>query len=139
MIARGTLAGWISRGGIAYSPQIVSVEGLLHLGADRCPGFDEWYVFSSPTDLGEISCGNVFEAHLEPRRVWVFVNYPAFRVDDLDPSLTDLFWQQLEWVQPESYVADGASCLTVVSSDKALFARAHRAVSKAPDEVQADS
>ena len=28
-------AGWISRGGIAYSPQIESVEGLLHLGTDR--------------------------------------------------------------------------------------------------------
>jgi len=131
-------AGWISRGGIAYSPQIESVEGVLQLGVGRCAGFDEWYVFNSPADLGEISFGNIFEANLEPGRVAVFVNFRGFRVDDLDPAwqpLTNLFWTQLAWIQPESYIADGYSCLTVVSSDKPLFATLRRALSKDPDEV----
>jgi hypothetical protein len=133
---RGT--GWISRGGIAYSPQIESVEGLLRLGADRCAGFDEWYVFNAPVDLGETLAGNIFEVPLGPGRVAVFVNYYVSPVDDLDPSyktLTDLFWKQLAWIRPESYIADGGTCLTVVSSDKALFATLRRALSTNPDEI----
>jgi hypothetical protein len=132
-------AGWISRGGIAYSPQIESVEGLLHLGVDRFPGFDEWYVFNAPVDLGEALAGNIFEAPLVgPGRVAVFVNYYVSPVDDLDPShkaLTNLFWKQLEWIRPESYIADGGTCLTVVSSDKALFATLRRALGMSPDEI----
>jgi hypothetical protein len=125
-------AGWITRGGIAYSPQIESVEGLAH------DGFDEWYVFNAPVDLGETVAGNIFEAPLGSGRVGVFVNFYGFRVDDLDPlwqSLTSLFWKQLEWIQPESYIADGDSCLTVVSSDKALFAKLRRALSINSDGI----
>ena len=125
-------AGWKSRGGIAYSPRIESVEGLPH------DGFDEWYVFNAPVDLGETLAGNIFEVPLGPGRVAVFVNYYVSPVDDLDPSykaLTDLFWKQLEWIRPESYIADGGSCLTVVSSDKALFATLRRALSINPGEI----
>jgi hypothetical protein len=125
-------AGWKSRSGIAYSPRIESVEGLPH------DGYDEWYVFNAVIDLGEMLDGDVFEAPLGPGRVAVFVNYYGFRVDDLDPlykHMTDLFWKQLEWIQPESYIADGGTCLTVVSSDKALFATLRRALSANPDEI----
>jgi hypothetical protein len=41
-------AGWESRRGIAYSPLIQSAGTLPERG-----GFDEWYVFGTPVDLGE--------------------------------------------------------------------------------------
>jgi hypothetical protein len=65
------------------------------------------------------------------------VNFYAFRLHDLDPSsqtLVDLFWKQLEWIQPESYIADGDGYLTVVSYDKALFGILRQALSKSAPE-----
>jgi hypothetical protein len=42
-------------------------------------------------------------------------------------SLATLFWQQMEWVRPECYVADD-DYLSFVSMNKALFASVHDAV-----------
>jgi hypothetical protein len=36
-------------------------------------------------------------------------------------DLADLFWNQLDWIQPESYIADNDQ-LTFVSRDASLFA-----------------
>jgi hypothetical protein len=47
-----------------------------------------------------------------------------------DPELKDLatlFWQQIEWIRPESYIADG-DYLNLVSMNKTLFARVRNAV-----------
>ncbi|MDQ1407186.1 MAG: hypothetical protein QOG55_2815 [Acidobacteriaceae bacterium] len=49
------IAGWESRGGIAYSPEIESVEKLPH------DLYDEWYLFEFPRELGNLFQGNVFE------------------------------------------------------------------------------
>jgi hypothetical protein len=109
-------AGWESRKGIAYSPKIESVVKL------RPDGFDEWYVFDSPTDLGQLFKGNVFEKPLRAGIVAAFVNFGGFSLSNpVVQGLLDLFWPQLESIGPESLIADGAF-LNFVSRDKALFA-----------------
>jgi hypothetical protein len=109
-------AGWESRNHIAYSPQIQSVEGIPQ------GGYDEWYVFDAPMDLGELSNGDPFDAPLQPGRVQVFINYGGFNLHEaVHQSLTELFWKQLEWISPESYLADGSDYLIFVSRNENLF------------------
>lgn len=65
-----TAAGWQSRGKIAYSPKIQNAEELPR------GGWDEWYVFDNPTDLGTSHLAeNIFEVPQEKGHVSVFVNY----------------------------------------------------------------
>jgi hypothetical protein len=121
----GFSGGWESRGNIAYSPRIESVKGLPY------DGYDEWYVFPAPVDLGEASHGNVFEAPLTPGRVEVFVNYGGFGLHIPEAGgLEHLFWKQLDWIQPESYIGDGSDCLTLVSKNTELFVRFREALKK---------
>ena len=109
-------AGWESRKGIAYSPLIRSDGALPERG-----GFDEWYVFGTPVDLGEKGRGNVFEAPLSAGQVEVFVNFgEGFDLHEPD-SLVALFWRQLEWIRPESYIADTHHLLTYVSTNRSIF------------------
>jgi hypothetical protein len=118
-------AGWESRGNIAYSPRIQSVETLPVRG-----GYDEWYLFGAPVDFGQVGIGNVFEAPLLPGQVEVFVNFgDGFGLHrPEEQSLAILFWRQLEWIRPESYIADGDHFLTFVSSDASLFAAVRHAL-----------
>jgi hypothetical protein len=123
-------AGWRCCGGIAYSPRIQSIDQLPKERGDE--GFDEWYIFRGPVDLGETSRGNIFEGPFTPGRVAVFVNYYGFRLDDpAMRALVDLFWKQLERIQPESYIADGSDCLTFITDDKELFRSVGDALPKA--------
>jgi hypothetical protein len=119
--------GWRSHGGIAYSPRVQSVEKLPH---GDCGGFDEWYVFQNLVDLGQVARGNLFQTPLTSGQLHIFVNFGAFGVHDLTSYLTDRFWAQLGWVNPESYVADG-DYLNFVSRDKHLFDAVHQALSTA--------
>jgi hypothetical protein len=109
--------GWESRDQIAYSARVESVEGLPRAG------YDEWYIFGSPADLGTSHVGeNVFEIPHGRGHVSVFVNYGGFALDRPETKdLASLFWQQIEWIQPESYIADGYY-LNFVSRNTALFA-----------------
>lgn len=57
-----------------------------------------------------------------------FVSMPAFVLHDPDPYLPgilDLFWNQLMRIQPETFIADGRNCLTLVSINEKLIAHAH--------------
>jgi hypothetical protein len=36
-------------------------------------------------------------------------------------AIADLFWAQIEWMRPDSYLGDGDRCLVFVSSDHELF------------------
>jgi hypothetical protein len=110
------LAGWQSRGGIAYSPKVESVEKLPH------DLYDEWYVLDNPRDLGNRYRGNVFETSMEAGQVAVFVNFgPGFSLKSSEAkNLTDLFWLQLELIQPVSFISDG-DLLNFVTSDDQLF------------------
>jgi hypothetical protein len=112
-------AGWRARNDIAYSPKIQSVDKLTH--GERA-GWNEWYVFGAPMDLGQMFSGNVFEYPLQPGTVAAFVNYSGFSFHTpIMKDLADLFWKQLEWICPESYIADG-DILNFASRDKRLFA-----------------
>jgi len=115
-------AGWESRGKIAYSPKIQNVEDI------RSEGWDEWYIFNNPTDLGTSHLGeNIFEAPKGQGHVSVFVNHNlAFHLSEMK-SLATLFWQQIARIQPESYVADN-EYLNFVSANKAFFARVRAAI-----------
>lgn len=55
-----------------------------------------------------------------------YVGYFGFRVsdsDDLIQCLVEMFWKQIEWIQPESYVADGSDYLNVVTRNSELLRR----------------
>lgn len=116
-------AGWRSRAKIAYSPKIENAEELPR------EGWDEWYIFNTPTDLGTSHFAeNIFEAPQEQGHLSVLVNYgfalhPPLRAN----HLADLFWPQMERIRPESYVANN-DYLTFVTVNEALFARVRDAV-----------
>jgi hypothetical protein len=118
-----TASGWQSRGRIAYSPKIKNAEDVPH------DGWDEWYIFDNPTNLGTSHLAdNIFEVPQEQGHVSVFVNYCfALHPPERGAGLADLFWPQIERIRPESYVADN-DYLTFVSMNKALFANVHNAV-----------
>ena len=118
--------GWESRNGIAYSPRIQSIEKLPH------EWYDEWYVFTSPSDLGKLWQGNVFEAPLQRGNVAAFVNFGGFSLHDtVMKDLADLFWKQLDSIHPESVILDG-DFFNFVSCDQESF-EAVRAAFCAPD------
>lgn len=124
--------GWRSRNEIAYSPQIQSAgNARTERSPGGCAGFNEWYVFNSPFDLGELWHGNVFEAALTPGQVCTFVNFgPSFALHDPEmASLVSLFWRQLDWIQPESYIADTDMLLTFVSRNEDIFVAVRNALS----------
>jgi hypothetical protein len=124
--------GWRSRNEIAYSPQIQSAEnGRTERLPDGCASFNEWYVFNSPFDLGELWHGNVFEAPITPGQVSTFVNFgPSFALHNPEmASLVSLFWKQLDWIQPESYIADADMLLTFVSRNEDIFVAVRNALS----------
>jgi len=110
-------AGWEVQSGIAYSPKIERVEVLPR---DQ---FDEWYIFANRVNLGQLapSDQNVFESQMQQGQVHTFVNFGGFALHRPDiADLTQLFWEQLNWIRPESYIAEG-DYLTFVSANKDLF------------------
>jgi hypothetical protein len=119
-----TTAGWQSRGKIAYSPQVQSVEEI------PAAGWDEWYIFDKPVDLGTSHLAeNIFEVPQEQGHLSVLVNY-GFALhppERKDKHLAALFWEQIARIRPESYVADN-DYLTFVSGNKLLFAGVLNAV-----------
>jgi hypothetical protein len=49
-----------------------------------------------------------------------------------DPEMTtlvSLFWKQLDWIQPESYIADADIFLTFVSRNEDIFVAVRNALS----------
>ena len=85
-----TVAGWQSRAKIAYSPKIENAQDLLH------GGWDEWYIFNTPSDLGTSHLAeNIFEMPQEQGHLSVLVNY-GFALhppERADLTLTRLFWE----------------------------------------------
>lgn len=110
--------GWVSRNGIAYSPRIESIETLP--SDSSCT---EWYTFPEPVDLGAVvdSDINLWESEITPGRVHVFSNLSfgfGLHMPEFG-ALAEIFWEQLNWVQPESFIAAGDQ-LTVVTRDRNL-------------------
>jgi len=117
------LAGWKGRQYIGYSPLVQSVETLPRAG------WDEWYVFAQPVDLGDSRLGSsMFDPAVKPGEVGVFVNHGFALYPPDRASLADLFWSQIDRIQPESYIADN-EYLTFVTRDARLFDVVARALS----------
>jgi hypothetical protein len=116
-------AGWRSRNGIAYSPQIRAIADLPECARiEPAELFQEWYVLDAPADLGAVSHENVRITPPAPGDVVAFVNYWHWVPDDPETQdLTDLFWKQLEALQPESYFGEGEDDLTFVTRNPGLF------------------
>jgi hypothetical protein len=115
-------SGWQSRGKIAYSPKVQNIAELPRAG------WDEWYIFDSPTDLGTSHLAeNIFEVPQAQGHVSVFVNYCLALHRPEMRDLTTLFWEQISRIQPLCYVADN-DYLNFVSADKTAFARVHDVV-----------
>jgi|SRR3984893_8382623 len=113
--------GWRRNGKLTTSPRI-SNPGEVPFG-----WFDEWYVFDKPT---------------VPSEVEVFVNYGTFSLGDRYPAVTTMyigsdksavdkmvqgalelqqrFWEQIETIEPLSYVANGNSFI-FVTRDQRLY------------------
>jgi hypothetical protein len=112
--------GWVTEADVLYSPRLTSCESLPH------DGYDEWYLFDGPV-------------RFEPEDV--FVNYGGFSLEDPRSGLEqigetadlvgrdhlvsiwqkrdDLFWRQLERLQPVLYVAEGD--LLVIACTQELY------------------
>ena len=44
--------------------------------------------------------------------------------------VVDVFWRQLEWIRPESYIADTHHLLTFVTTNSIVFAAVRQALSE---------
>jgi hypothetical protein len=111
--------GWVCRGEVAYSPRIESLNMVPLHGL-----YDEWYVFKAPAELGTIRDGNIFDFPVSPRHLEVFVNFGFVKDAPEMEDLVSRFWQQLEWIRPEAYVAESDfGFLTFVARDSELFAQ----------------
>ena len=109
---KDTETGWQSRGNIAYSPKLKSVDEVPFAG------WEEWYIFDKPVDLGTSHIAeNIFEAPQELGHLSVFVNYGFALHPPERKGLATLFWPQIERIRPESYVADN-DYLTFGSENK---------------------
>lgn len=121
LTAEAAEAGWSSSLGIAYSPRIDSVSDLLHHTSHACDhGFEEWFVFHERRELGALVERNLFRQPLAEGEVCAFVNW---FLDLRKPvGFEDLFWEQMDRLQPAGYLADGVGGLTFACSDPGLFA-----------------
>ncbi len=91
---------------VAYSPRLSSIHGLPNESRERCEGFDEWYVFRQA---------------VPPSEMEVFVNWMGFRLyDPMWKEHADRFWEQMDRLAPESYIADG-TVFTFATRDTSLF------------------
>lgn len=129
-------AGWEKPNDIAYSPK---VQDALALPRD---GWDEWYVFENRVDLGDMSNRhkNPFEIGVVEGHVYPFVNSDGYGIHDpRNKAVADLFWEQFDWIYPESYISDGASYLTVVTANKELFASVFQTLSELRVDVDGES
>jgi hypothetical protein len=111
------IAGWTFRDGIAYSPLIQDASTIPH------DGYDEWYAFSKPVDLGQLASReqNIFESELALEAVFPLVNYGGFAVHRTQAKeLVEIFWKQIDRIRPSLYIADG-DYLTIACDDKELF------------------
>lgn len=135
-------AGWTTTGGIAYSPRLESLAMLPSGSCHRdCCGFDEWYVFGNlPTPLGTICKANAFETAIAPPNVFQFINFIGFRLSDPQMSpVADLFWKQMAWVRPQSYLGDSDRCLLFATLDHSLFGIVHDTLGRSPSVNAEDS
>ena len=125
-------AGWLLTGDVAYSPLIISADTLkFQRDGLESPGYDEWYVLPKQRELGEVFHGEFFEFQPGGGQILAFVNILDFVLHDPTPSMPgilDIFWSQLISIAPETFIADGHDCLTVVSRNEELIRSLHERI-----------
>jgi hypothetical protein len=97
----------------------------LRIPADRdCYGFDEWFIFDEhPAVLGTLSDANPFTTEIAHGSVFAFINLGGFSLSDPGMrAVADLFWRQVDWIKPHSYLGDGENHLIYATQDEDLFA-----------------
>jgi hypothetical protein len=120
------LPGWECRGFVGYSPLLLSFDGILYQtdGPDAA-GWDEWYTFNEPTDVGEVIRGerNPFteDSRANLNLILAWVNHYFLPHEDQDDELIHMFWSQIERLRPVSYISDGCERLTFVTRDPQAF------------------
>ena len=116
-------AGWVSQGGIAYSPKIQDFNIVPQAY------FSELYVFSEPKDLGALAdpLKNIFESEARQGQVRAFVNYDFGFHDPEYVDLAQVFWQQLGWMKAEAYLAENDYVIFVTTNSK-VFASVYDAL-----------
>ncbi len=91
--------GWQKHGGLSLSPLISNVTEIPY---DQ---FDEWYIF------------NTLPAFTTFNKYKVFVNHGGFSLQaSIYRELQETFWDQLEIIMPETYVAEGDNLLLVTKN-----------------------
>ncbi len=92
--------GWYKHKDLTISPAINDIKSIPY---DQ---FDEWYVFDSPQNFDNYE---------------VFVNYGGFSLqDNAFAEFQERFWWQLEYLNSESFLAEGDN-LICVTKDVNLF------------------
>jgi hypothetical protein len=116
-------AGWTAQGGIAYSPKI------QHVNMVPQEYFSELYIFDRVTNLGMLADphDNIFERRIKQGQVHAFVNFD-FGLHDIDyADVAELFWQQIGWIKPQSYLAEN-DYLNFVTANQQTFKAVHTAL-----------
>jgi hypothetical protein len=117
-------SGWQSRNGIAYSPRIEKIGGL-----PPTDGYDEWYVFESPTDLGSLCHTNPFDPRPGPGQLHAYVNMYLVLHDSVYDAVRDLFWEQMNWINPESFLAESVRYLSFATKNRDIFSAVLKSLS----------
>ena len=115
-------AGWVSQGGIAYSPKIQHIEIVPQAY------FSEFYVFLAPTNLGVLADPekNIFESENQEGQVHAFVNFDFSFHDPQYADLSQMFWQQLGRMKAETYFAEN-DYLILATANSEVFATVYEA------------
>jgi hypothetical protein len=107
---------------VAFSPRVESIHGLPNETHDECcDGFDEWNIFREPPPIVEM------EAFVNWCGPWIY-----------DPQwkwCADRFWNQMDHLAPESYVADGV-VFCFATRDAPLFQKVLKAFSAASESAK---
>jgi hypothetical protein len=118
--------GWRLRNGIAYSPRMEAIGGL-----PRTNGWDEWYVFESQTDLGALCHTNPFAPRPGPGQVHAYVNFNVALHDGETGAVLELFWEQMNWIKPESFLGESEQYLSFATRNKNIFSAMLQSLSNA--------
>ena len=118
--------GWVSQGGIAYSPEIQQTNAV------PLEYFSEVYVFNTPTNLGALADPktSIFDTEMRQGQVTAFVNFDFGFHDTGYTDISRMFWKQFDWIKPESYLAVN-DYLIFVTTNRSAFLKVHEALQKA--------
>lgn len=132
--------GWHAKHEVAYSPLIAhDNDHNVGLPNEEWPTFCELYASLEPLDLG-MPPQNEFEQFDPNRGHYIeFVNFLAFDLTERDGYLASLFWKQMDWIQPESYLAESNDWIAIAHIDREVLSRVREWLEMAPSRIEGES